>query len=138
MLQDYPDMVENYMDYSSDDCLNMFTNGQVALMREVIRLYRPGIAEKIPNVAASIKQARYAADVKISPNPAKNEIWVEVPASESNVSIQILSVEGKLVQAMQTSISRTNINIAGLQQGVYFLAVGNSNFSTVKRIVIAE
>ena len=138
MLQDYPDMVENYMDYSSDDCLNMFTNGQVALMREVIRLYRPGIAEKVPNVAASIKQVRYAADVKISPNPAKNEIWVEVPANESNVSIQILSVEGKLVQTVQTSIARTNINVAGLQQGVYFLAVGNSNFSTVKRIVIAE
>lgn len=58
-FNDLPDNIENYMDYSIDSCLNMFTTGQAQLMRSMISLYRPRLAEKIvgdikqPNVAAS-------------------------------------------------------------------------------------
>ena len=38
--QDLPDMVENYMDYSPDACLNMFTNGQINVMRNVLEIAR--------------------------------------------------------------------------------------------------
>lgn len=37
---DYPDMVENYMDYSRDTCMNMFTQGQVDRMRAAINTER--------------------------------------------------------------------------------------------------
>ncbi|MGB1204701.1 MAG: M43 family zinc metalloprotease [Chitinophagales bacterium] len=33
---DFPDMIENYMDYSDEDCMNMFTRGQVALIRSML------------------------------------------------------------------------------------------------------
>ena len=33
---DFPDMFENYMDYSSDDCYTMFTVEQVAVMRGIM------------------------------------------------------------------------------------------------------
>lgn len=36
-----PDMVENYMDYSSEPCQNMFTAEQVGLMRSMAELARP-------------------------------------------------------------------------------------------------
>ena len=42
---DYPDMVENYMDYSNDLCMNMFTNIQIDVMRAVIEIARPGLIE---------------------------------------------------------------------------------------------
>ena len=38
--EDLPDMVENYMDYSPDVCLNMFTNGQINVMRNVLEIAR--------------------------------------------------------------------------------------------------
>ena len=41
----YPDMVENYMDYSNDACMNMFTTNQSIVMRSVIELARPGLIE---------------------------------------------------------------------------------------------
>ncbi|MDQ3192887.1 MAG: M43 family zinc metalloprotease [Bacteroidota bacterium] len=37
---DYPDMVENYMDYSSDNCMNIFTKGQSQRMWGVLETYR--------------------------------------------------------------------------------------------------
>jgi len=42
---DFPDMVENYMDYSSDACMNMFTNIQIDVMRSVLEIARPGLIE---------------------------------------------------------------------------------------------
>ena len=39
--EDLPDMVENYMDYSPDACLNMFTNGQINVMRNILEIARP-------------------------------------------------------------------------------------------------
>ena len=41
----YPDMVENYMDYSNDSCMNMFTNNQIIVMRAVLEICRPGLIE---------------------------------------------------------------------------------------------
>ena len=42
---DFPDMIENYMDYSSDDCQNMFSEDQAALMRSVLTAFRTGLLE---------------------------------------------------------------------------------------------
>lgn len=33
---DLPDMIENYMDYADDNCTNLFTDGQAAIMRAVL------------------------------------------------------------------------------------------------------
>lgn len=40
---DLPDMIENYMDYSQGECLNMFTTRQGEVMRANLALYRDGI-----------------------------------------------------------------------------------------------
>ena len=37
---DLPDMVENYMDYSPDNCMNTFTYGQINVMRNVLEICR--------------------------------------------------------------------------------------------------
>ncbi|RMG83483.1 MAG: T9SS C-terminal target domain-containing protein, partial [Bacteroidetes bacterium] len=39
-LGDMPDMIENFMDYSSELCENSFTQGQVAIMLDVVNNYR--------------------------------------------------------------------------------------------------
>ncbi len=44
-LPDYPDMIENYMDYSVDSCNNMFTYGQIKVMRGVLAMYRTRLGQ---------------------------------------------------------------------------------------------
>lgn len=46
---DEPDMVENYMDYSTERCQNMFTQQQADLMRSMAVIGRPGLAKVIAN-----------------------------------------------------------------------------------------
>ncbi len=48
---DLPDMVENYMDYSPDNCMNIFTNGQINVMRNVLEICRTDLI----NTEASLK-----------------------------------------------------------------------------------
>lgn len=40
---DLPDMFQNYMDYSTDACMNLFTTGQRTRMRAAITASRPGL-----------------------------------------------------------------------------------------------
>ncbi len=40
---DLPDMFQNYMDYSTDDCMNLFTTGQKDRMLAAITASRPGL-----------------------------------------------------------------------------------------------
>ncbi len=40
---DKPDQIENFMDYSDDRCMNMFTQGQVAVMQTALNTLRNGI-----------------------------------------------------------------------------------------------
>ena len=44
---DLPDMIENYMDYSSDYCQNMFSNGQIGIMRAMCEGPRAELLEPL-------------------------------------------------------------------------------------------
>lgn len=57
---DEPDMVENYMDYSSDVCMNMFTVEQIALMRSMLETARVELLDEAPSVPLSVS---FEADV---------------------------------------------------------------------------
>lgn len=40
---DYPDMIEDFMDYSTESCMNMFTHGQIDIMRSMLLGPRSGL-----------------------------------------------------------------------------------------------
>ena len=52
--EDLPDMVENFMDYSPDACLNIFTNGQINVMRNVLEISRNDLINE--NSSLNIKE----------------------------------------------------------------------------------
>lgn len=51
---DLHDMIENYMDYSVDSCNNMFTVGQIQIMRGVLANFRTRLAESTIGVIKPI------------------------------------------------------------------------------------
>ncbi|MFH1321489.1 MAG: M43 family zinc metalloprotease [Bacteroidota bacterium] len=44
---DYPDQIENFMDYADDDCVNMFTNGQSERVNAVLNTIRQSLLTSI-------------------------------------------------------------------------------------------
>ncbi|WP_448528083.1 M43 family zinc metalloprotease [Raineya sp.] len=61
--QNMPDQIENYMDYSADNCKNMFTRQQVDRMR-IVLLNSPRRKELIGNTLFSIFSANIIAGVQ--------------------------------------------------------------------------
>jgi PKD repeat protein len=57
---DQPDMIENYMDYSSDECQNLFSRGQVDIMRAMLEGPRGGLLWQ--NILAA-PDAAFSADI---------------------------------------------------------------------------
>ncbi|MCR9155364.1 MAG: zinc-dependent metalloprotease [Bacteroidetes bacterium] len=91
--QDLPDMVENFMDYSSDDCLNSFTADQASVMRATLFTYRPNAftigAEEIP----------LTTSLKLYPNPSKGIVYLNPSGPSQEYRVSVYQVSGKLMSS---------------------------------------
>ena len=58
-VPDEPDMVENYMDYSTETCQNMFTKGQRNILENMIVIGRPQLAQIIKNETITLNVGDY-------------------------------------------------------------------------------
>jgi hypothetical protein len=82
--------------------------------------------------------------VKITPNPAANILHVELFGYTGNVTIQLMSLEGKLIKEgkLQTAIAKyaqQQMNVNSLAAGVYWLVVFDENgIRKTEEVVIAR
>lgn len=121
------DMYMNYMDYTADACMNLFTEGQKGRMRasfdeggpraSILRsrgLNAPWLEE------ASLPGSGSALAV-VYPNPANDVITLNLGADFIGKTVRIFNGSGMLVQAFQMTAASQKLNIASFKAGVYFL-----------------
>ncbi len=136
--ENVPDMVENYMDYASEDCMNMFTNGQASLMRNVLTGPRSGLLEKV----SSVKPVAEYFDLTISPNPVDNILKISLAGIDANdVVITLYNLQGKItsVSLNKQDIARLeeiSINVDGFAPGIYFLEMKTGDKAGVAKVMI--
>ncbi len=121
-----PDMIENYMDYSDDPCMNIFTNDQRARMRTVLELS--------PR-RRSLVECQKAPLASIGSNQADTQIsWYEYTAPVDEVitlsSIGTTTVDTKLSLFRDCNVLPMNVSndASGTQQSQLslFLHVGET------------
>jgi type IX secretion system substrate protein/pregnancy-associated plasma protein-A len=125
------DMYMDYMDFTNDDCLVMFTHGQKQKMRTLFEiggprhsillskgLDVPAIAElPLPDNPPQWLQ------IKIFPNPATTQLTINMEYDERWVGkqLQVIDMTGK-VQIVKTITSKVQkLDVSQLAPGVYFL-----------------
>lgn len=106
---DVPDMVENYMDYASEECMTMFTNGQATHMRSVLQGPRSGLLMPFTGV----EQLPVASSFSIFPNPGNGRFDIILSAAEDLPhTIRVMNLYGqplKLVSAPVWNEGRSHI-----------------------------
>jgi hypothetical protein len=129
-----PDMIENYMDYSAEDCQNSFTMDQMLFVRWVIRGFRPDIATLS---FTGIDKIKKTDTFVLAPNPT-NEIINLTAANGSIIStVKIYNTSGQQVYGVNCSNSRVTLNTLDLAEGIYFLELtSNQNIERLKFVVI--
>lgn len=136
---DFFDMIENYMDYSDESCMNMFTEGQVGIMRSIMETTRNDLSK--PLASTSINEAGIIqSGLYIYPNPSKEEVNVSYDNSKATIeSVDIYDSFGRLVVSHTNSqdFGNTNftINTNDLSSGIYFLHFTSEKDKLVRKLV---
>jgi YVTN family beta-propeller protein len=86
----------------------------------------------IPSGTTGINEHDLFNQIKIYPNPANYNLTIETPAQST---IQILNIEGQLIKTLTTSGNKTNIDVAALPGGIYFVKVKTERGIAVKNFI---
>ncbi len=135
-------MPENFMDYSSDACMNFFTNDQTVRMRTVLEnspgrvslLTSPGLSPLLP------PDTILANSFKTFPNPSTGEFTLEVQAKEEqSIKMEIVNALGEVVSTailrQVQPLAKYKTDLVHLPSGVYLVKLQGETFSAVKRII---
>ncbi len=145
------DMYMNYMDFTNDACMNMFTYGQRNRMRALFNyggpryslLYSKGLnapwVEEAPVAAAPEKEESpiaVAGSLKFYPNPAVNEVVLLLEdAAWMGKELRVLNMNGRILQKIQVAAKSQRISIAQLKPGIYFIQGENGSSRVVQKLV---
>ena len=128
-VDDLPDMIENFMDYASEDCMNSFTQGQIALMRSVLMNQRNKLISSLTDIKTEVSWS-------IIPNPADNYFSINYPdITSTSFTYSIFNATGVLIKR-DRAVSNEPISTADLPNGLYFVVVGNEEKLTTKRLIV--
>lgn len=134
------DLVENYMDYASEDCMNMFTAGQVAIMRGVLLGPRSGLL----NPVSTQQPAGAGLGLSLVPNPAWNRVVLHLDRPEADeISVRIVGMDGRTnaIQNFRSAAAgspRLELDIEQLPAGVYGVEVRTRTGVAVRKLQIVR
>jgi hypothetical protein len=138
----YGDMYMNFMDYTNDDCINMFTYGQKARMRALFAI--GGVRRAMTNSkgldAPLIFESLLPEDApkwlhaQVYPNPASTVVNIDLAYDERWVgkTIFISNLQGQNVMNVTITTKRPQLDISRLTPGIYFLAAKKDDGESIK------
>lgn len=154
----YGEMFMNFMDFTNDASMMMFTNGQVKRMRDLFNA--GGIRESIrfskalgepwnnspvatnnsgTNTGTVTEPAPLVviAAVKLYPNPAVERITLSTTNENSitGKTYAVYAADGRVVSTGTISSNVFNLNISSLHRGIYFIRIGETADKQVLRFV---
>lgn len=134
------DMYMNYMDLTDDQCMFMFTAGQMNRMRNAFAAGGPRAALLSSNgcsgtplpqpIEAPVVEKPAVKLFTVYPNPVQHTLYIDVKENAEllGAEVKLLNQFGQPVQSVRIAQSRTAISVAHLARGVYFIKVDGGNY----------
>lgn len=136
------DMYMNYMDFTSDACINLFTNGQKARMRTLFEnggprhsiLTSKGLSQPLIFESPLPESDPKWLHPQLYPNPANSSITLDLSYDPRWVGkiIQIMNLQGQTVLQVQVTSKILQIDLNKFQAGIYFLAAKKEDGESMK------
>jgi hypothetical protein len=75
--------------------------------------------------------------ITVFPNPANDVVYVQLPAQQEPIVLELHDCAGKLVRTIRlpsaSGVISTSFDISGLARGIYYLSAGGKNVPLVKQ-----
>lgn len=141
----FGDMYMDYMDFTNDDCLVIFTEGQRQKMRSLFDQGGPryslllsnGLGTPSNNDASLPETAPQWLHVQIFPNPVSSELTINMEYDSRWIGkeVTIININGQ-VQLKKPITSRTfKLDVSHLTPGIYFLTAEKAGEKLLQKIV---
>ena len=131
------------MDYTDDECMAMFSNGQSDRMEAVIMnerselLTSPGCSP----VTGIENLSDISIDIRIFPNPSDGTFFIDLQSEQSEeVDIRVTNMLGEIVykhnlQSIAT-LNKFKIDIGNKTSGIYFVNIKKGGYTSHKKLII--
>ena len=133
------DMYMNYMTFANDDCLAMFTTGQKDRVRATLEGPRRGLALSAgcsPGIVSTGKESS-RIHLEAYPNPANNIVHLR-GQDRSPVYLSIFDATGKKRLEAGNLRLPTQVSVAGLPPGLYWINLSAAGKNWLKKLIIAR
>jgi hypothetical protein len=139
-------MYMNYMDFTDDRCMNMFTHGQNERMNA---LFAPGgpryallstpalTSTPRPDTASTTTTPESdGGTVLVYPNPASDVIYIRVMAPlKPGLTAMLYNEMGQLVMTAPISQPVQQVRIAGLARGIYYVRTSDGSSAFISKLI---
>ncbi len=134
----YGDMFMNYMDYTNDNCMAMFTGGQKERSYATLATSRSGLANSAGCSLTAIDPVYAASSQSVYPNPNNGLFTVSLSNIYVDPKVEVFNIFGSRVDVELEKISDSmfDIHLINVASGVYFLHVLSENHSQTSRFVV--
>lgn len=135
-------MTENYMDYSEDGCMNIFTQGQNRRMRAAIQRFRGDLVNPknleecgcLDTYNEWLVELGEVAEevVNVQKNRTQDEVILKTSLTEeSNFTIELINLKGQILfqkqQAFPSGTNFTPLSLGQFPQGLYIIKITRPN-----------
>lgn len=131
-------MYENFMDYSSDACMNMFTHNQVARMRTVLE-NSPRRLSLWTSHGLGPQDEPLTQVLSCFPNPGKDRVTLQFDvATYPDASVEVVNAMGQVLLKRSIKDQETTLDVSGWEGGVYVVRVSHlgQGYSAQQRLVV--
>jgi len=128
------DMASNYLDYSDDACMHVFTQGQKDRMRNVFKLNaRRNALLSSPAITAT--RNLVAENVIVSPNPASRQVTINFFSSHSGSATLVNELSIPVSSMSFVASKQVSVPLTTIPSGIYFLMVETEKGKLLRKIV---
>lgn len=132
-----PDMFMNYMFYTDDACMGMFTQGQKARMWNALNQFRPGLLDSPGCGMVPTEEPDGKAKLTLYGNPMRERLMFEIKSKDTtNWELRLFDILGRcVIQQTVRSNQVETIDLPVLLPGVYFLEAMTVDKKLVAKVV---
>lgn len=136
-----PANADDETDHSTEHSVEDFANLEVVMFAQNLltgEVYNAALGELVPGETdlnrdwgaplTSVKEETNTTSIRVFPNPASDRAWVESPAKNQLISLQVYDITGALVTTnFSLNANRALVDISPLPSGIYLVECATAN-----------